>query len=180
MARARRKSKKPLAAIAKGLGPTPEQASHGHYVSVFVQGEKKYRRIPIIDQMLDRGDLLDREHRALSFYREQAQLAERSPVKSCLDDSKGGGTGGLTLSAAITSAIITTARIERDLGSLLDIARAVAVDDKSLSQWCVAKHGGRERYNDKGVFIAMVPVSEKINMHAAKLELRHAAARIIP
>lgn len=183
MARAKRKAKKMTAMTVPSIGPTPEQRTSfatASFRSEDMTVKMIYRRVAMIDQMLERGDLQAHEHKALAHYRDQAHLAERSPVKSCLDDSKGGGATGQTLSAAVTSAIITTARIERDLGSLRDIARAVAVLDHSLSQWCIAKHGGRERYGKRGEFVAMVPIAEKRNMDIAKLELRHAASRIVP
>ena len=75
--------------------------------------------------------------------------------------------------------MLETGRIERDLGQLVDIARAVAVDDKSLSQWCIDKHGGRERYDGNGRFVAIVPICEKRHMEIARLELRMAARRIV-
>lgn len=184
MGKIKRKARKMSAATMPTIGPTPEQRPY--FVTASLRSEEMtvkmvYRRVPVIDQMLERGDILDREHKALAHYRDQAHLAERSPVKSCLDDSKsGGGSGGQTLSAAVTSAMLTTARIERDLGSLRDIARAVAVLDHSLSQWCIAKHGGRERYGKKGEFVAMVPVAEKKNMDIARQDLRQAAHRITP
>ena len=89
------------------------------------------------------------------------------------------GGGDTHPSAAITSAVLTTARIERELGSLLDIARAVAVEDQSLSQWCVAKFGGRERYGANGKFVAIVPINEKRHMEIAQMEFRMAARRIM-
>jgi len=49
----------------------------------------------------------------------------------------------------------------------------------TLTAWCVKQYGGRERYNDKGDFIAIVPVSEKLRMGMATMELKMAAHRII-
>jgi len=157
----------------KRQAPTPEAEQHATYTSAGM----RYRKVPVIETMLERKQLTHEEYRRLAHYRDQASLAERSPVKSCLDQGLGGG-GDITPTAAITSAILATARIERDLGSLADIARAVAVDDKSLSQWCVDKFGGRERYGPGGKFVAVVPICEKEHMKRAALEIRMAAQRI--
>ena len=156
------------------LMPAAEALQHGEFASVGLA----HRRVPVIDTMLTRGQLTAAEYRSLSFYRDQAVLAERSPLRSCLDNSQG-GSGDIPLSASITSAILTTARIERDLGSLAPITRAIAVDDMTLTAWCVKQYGGRERYNDRGDFIAIVPVSEKLRMGTATMELKMAAHRIV-
>jgi hypothetical protein len=169
-----RGKKKKLVRADPRIGPTPEQAANNNFASAGMA----HRRIPVIDTMLERGQLTDNEHRRLSHYRDQAQMAERSPIKSCLNDSRTGGDHQ-GLGAAVVSAMLATGRIERELGSLLDIARAVAVDDVSLSAWCVAKHGGRERYNAAGEFVAVVPVAEKRVMEVARVELRMAARRIV-
>jgi hypothetical protein len=155
------------------VGPTEAQCARSLYVSAGMA----HRRVPMIDQMLKRDQITHKEHAALAHYRDQASLAESSPVKSCLDRSIRAGNGNGP-SAAVISAMLETARIERALGSLLDIARAVAVEDKSLSQWLIDKHGGRERYDGQGRFIALVPVGERKRMEIARLELRMAARRI--
>ena len=154
--------------------PTEEQlgrsefrrANHGHY-----------RKIPVIDTMLARDQITPQEHALLGYYRDMASLADKSPLKSCIDFSVKGGDIGP--SAAITSAILETARIERDLGSLRELARAVAVDDKSITQWCIEQFGGRERYDGNGKFIALVPVGEAKRVQMATMELRMAARRIV-
>ena len=135
------------------------------------------RLVPVIDTMLKRDQITPQEHLLLSYYRSQALLADRSEVKSCLDFSVKGGDMGPP--AAITSAILETARIERDLGSLRQLARAVAVEDKTLTQWCIDQYGCRERYDGNGKFIALVPVNETKAMAMAKMELRMAARRIV-
>jgi hypothetical protein len=146
---------------------------HGEFTSVGMA----YRRIPVIETLFQKDLLNEREYRALAHYRDQVALAERTPIKSCLDDSQGGG-GDIPMSAAITSALLATAWIERNLGSLAPIARAIAVEDKTLAQWCIDQHGGRERYDGKGKFIAIVPVAEKNSLRMALLELKFAAHRI--
>lgn len=170
-------SRKPRAKPVKTslrIGVTEHACNHGSFVSVGMA----VKRVPVIDTMRERGMLSEEHHRRLAHYRSQCDMAERSPIKSALDFSVR-GSGGFELSAAVTSAIIAMARIERDMGSVRDIARAVAVDDTTLSKWCIAKHGGRERYDGKGKFIAMVPNCEKRVMGIALMELRYAAGMIV-
>lgn len=170
MGKAKRKSKPK---IDNRIPPTPEQASRAEYASAGMA----YRRVPVIDIMLSRGQLNEKEHIALSYYRDQASLADRSPLKSCIDFTVKGGDS--SPSAALTSAIIETARIERDMGSVWRIARKVAVEDKTLHEWCIEKYGGRERYNGKGKFVAIVPINEFEVVSTALIELKMAARRVV-
>jgi len=139
---------------------------------------KVRRLIPPIDTLRDAGKLTDDQHRALTYYRDQADMANRSPIKDSLNKTVGGGSE-FGLSAAVVSALLTVARIEKDMGSVRDIARAIAVDDMSLTAWCVKRHGGRERYDGKGRFVAVVPIREEACMKQALLELRYAAGTIV-
>jgi hypothetical protein len=75
--------------------------------------------------------------------------------------------------------MIETGRLERDLGSLWELARKVAVDDMTIARWCIDKFGGRERYDAKGRFVAVVPIAEKRHKALARLELKMAARRIM-
>ncbi len=155
------------------IAPTHEQQARSDYRSAGMA----YHRIPVIETMLTRKQITDREFVVLDYYRQQAGIADSSPVKSCIDFSVTGGDIGA--SAAITSATLETARIERDLGSLRQVARAVAVNDISLTEYCINKYGGRERYDGKGKFVAMVPVNEKSVIGMALLDLKMAARRIV-
>lgn len=141
-------------------------------------GYKLRQIIPPIKQMFDARFLNDEEYRRLAYYADQAQLAERSPLKDSLNRDRGGSGNG-DLSAAVVSAILETARIERDLGALRDIAQAVAVREITIAQWCIERHGGRERYDGKGKLIAIVPYSETKNVALARQDLKMAAHRIV-
>lgn len=175
MAKKNRKGTAKKRAVRDGMiRPTDEQMRDGQ----FVRAGAPVRRVPVIETMHRAGKLSEDDYRALGYYRDQASLADRSPTRSCLDEHIGGGQG-CGPGAAVISAMIETARIERDLGSLRAIARAVAVDDVSLSQWCIAQYGGRERYDSKGKFVALVPNFEKRAMSAALLDIRMAARRIV-
>lgn len=168
MAKRKRKAKRSSIDLVR---PTDEREAKGRTVNV---GMSK-RFVPAIDTLHERGYLTRPEWKALRHYRDQASLADRSPVKSCCDDTVGSGNGP---GAAITSARIETARIERDLGALRDIARAVAVDDLSLSQWCIKQYGSREEYDNKGRVVAIVPINKSKRVPEARMQLR-AAAKII-
>ena len=172
MGKARKAKRKPQ--VDASIRPTPEREAKNETISAGMA-----RRIkPMIDTLYERGDLSVKQWEALHYYRDQASLADRSPVRSCCDPSVRGvndnGPG-----VAIMSAKIETARMERDMVQLWRIARAIAVDDLSLSQWCINEHGGRERYDGRGRFVAMVPVNEKFNMAQARLQLRYAAGYIV-
>ena len=121
MAAKNKRKRRPAIEVAT---PTDEQLNRGEYRRA---NHGHYRKVPVIDTMLARDQITPQEHIALGYYRDMASLADKSPLKSCIDFSVKGGDIGP--SAAITSAILETARIERDLGSLRQLARAIAVDD---------------------------------------------------
>uniref|UniRef100_UPI0035CC1ADB hypothetical protein n=1 Tax=uncultured Sphingomonas sp. TaxID=158754 RepID=UPI0035CC1ADB len=139
---------------------------------------KVRRLVPPIDTLLAAGKLTEDEHRALTYYRDQADTANKSPIRDSLNKTVSGG-GEQGLSAAVVSAVLATSRIERDMGQLSDIARAVAVEDVTIAQWCIRKHGGRERYDGKGRFVCVVPLREVEVTKIAVMELRMAAHRIV-
>lgn len=184
-----------------GIKPTRERIGEFDESWQIADGSRHraYRRVPIIDtlrkQWLDdhklpkeqRRGISPEEHAALVYYRDQATKAEDdcaqegtlSPSRVMGGVSGTCAAGYIPASLLATPAILETARIERDLGELRDIANAIAVRDLSLTQWCVEKHGGRERYDGKGRFIAIVPVNEKLHVGVARMELRMAAHRIV-
>lgn len=143
------------------------------------------RVIPPIETLYNAGKLTAAEFLALDYYREQANRAEddvaqegtlsASRIMGGCNSSVG---GQIPVSLLCTPAILETARLERDLGSLLEIAQAIARDDKTISAWCIEQHGGRERYDGDGKFVAMVPQAEKRVTAMALLELKFAARRI--
>jgi hypothetical protein len=164
------------------IDATPERLQH-NAIATEVTGQGKSlsvtrRIVPAIDMLVKQDIITQKEWEMLDYYRSQALRADRSPAKCVLDRSVGGNDGGEP-GVELMSAMLETGRIERDLGELRDIARAVAVDDITLARWCIHKHGGRERYDGQGDFVAVVPICEKRHMKLARLELKHAAGRIV-
>jgi hypothetical protein len=181
----RKQRQKPDGGIGKFLSPTPERMGHNDFGT---RSGAAYQAVAPIRTLFNRDKLTPSQYDALAHYRQQAQQAEDDMrEQGPLDPEKimgggCGGSGGQRLPIGVlkeTPAIHETARIERDLGPLWEIARFVAVEDKTLSEWCIRQHGGRERYDGKGQFIAIVPVAEKRVMAEALLELKFAAGRIV-
>ena len=178
----KRRQKLKSSVVDRILGPTEAREAHNDFYRAGIA----FRMVPMIDTLLKAGTLTQAEYEALSHYRDQATRAEDDCAQEgTLSPSRVmGGSGGLSsgkIPAILlaTPALLETARIERDLGALQPIARAIAVDDWSLSRWCIEQHGGRERYDGKGEFVAMVPNSERRVMGYARIELKMAARRIV-
>lgn len=184
---ARTKAKRKPKPLVRRDDVTPERAARNDIASAGMA----YRIVPVIDTLramgraeeagnvppAQRRGISQTEWEALAYYRDQASLADRSPVRSCCDMSPRGGNGP---GVAILSAMIETGRLERDMGVLADIARAVAVEDRSLTEWCIARHGGREK-STNGKVVAIVPRGlddGKGHIAMARMELRMAAQRI--
>lgn len=162
---------------------TQERRAHNEFRSA---GMAK-RVIPVIETLANSGWLTPAQFDALDYYRDQASRAEDDEAQqnTLSPERIMGGGGQATITSGpipkvliATPAILETSRIERDLGSLRDIARAIAVQDWTLTRWCIEKFGGRERYDAKGRFVAIVPVNEKRHVQLARLELRYAAGLI--
>lgn len=162
--------REPRPVKVKRIEPTPEQAARSDFKSAGMA----YKKTPVIETMLKRGQITTAEYISLSYYRDQATAADRSPIKSNIDFAvRSGNARPIGYS---TPQEIETARIEHDLGQLQAIARAIAVDDQSVSEWCIAKHGGRERM--QGRAIVLVPRTEK-HTRLAVQDLKMAAHRIV-
>lgn len=166
------------------ISPTPETMARGDFESAGMA----YRRIAVIDTMYKRGQINERQHAALGYYRDTASTADDDAKRMSVmapEKAMGGGGSSYSVGGYIpvdyceSPATLETARIERDLGNLREIARAIAVDDMSLTEWCIRQYGGRERYDGGGRFIAVVPNFERKAMETALLELKYAAGRIV-
>lgn len=164
----------------KRIEPTPEQRKRNAFRSVGMAHEK----IPVIEQLLNAGKITSKHYDALLHYRNQAHQAQddtaehspSSPDKMMTTGSGGAVTGTIPKNLLDTPAKIETARIERELGNLLYVTRAIAVDDVTLSQWAIQTSGGREKLQGGGVVI--VPKSRKA-VQFALLDIKFASGRIL-
>lgn len=182
MARAKktRKAKARPSALAKFIRPTQAREAHNDFQSAGAA----VRVVPVIDTLLRQKRLSQAEYDALRHYRDTAHRAEDDMAQSSVLDPErmmggGGGSSGSKLPVGVllaTPAIIECARLERELGSLLDIARAVAVEDMTLTRWAIHTSGGREQARQCGR-VDIVPADPKA-IEFAEMELRMAASRI--
>lgn len=144
---AKRKAKrKPATDYAE---PTPEQLATGAFHRELVT----YRRTPVIETLFAEHKLTQRQYDGLSRYRTVAVNADRSELRSCIDFSVRGNGEGLPHFGVRMN--IELGRLERSLGALLHIARAVAVGDETLSAWAVRQAGGKER--ERGGVVSIEP-----------------------
>lgn len=169
---ARKKSKAPQ----QRAEINPFRAQHGGTISAGMA----VKIIPAIDTLKTKGHITQGEYDALKYYREQASLAEQSPTRDSCDFSVRGGEGHGP-SVAIISAKRETERLERLLGNLRGICRAVCVDDLSLTQWACKQHGSRERVKS-GKVVEIIPrgqMNGKVAITMARMELRFGAQRLM-
>lgn len=159
-------------------GPTAEQLASGTYHRELVT----YRRTPVIDVLFQEHKLTQRQYDGLSRYREVALKHEKSPIKCNIDFSVPGNGEGLphfgvrakfdlerlearllgkrktvtaTTLVPATKSELLLGRVERELKDLRQIARAVAVEGQTLSEWAVSQSGGTERL--RGAVTAFEP-----------------------
>lgn len=158
MARKRRKPSKAPNIVDQYLRPTPEREAHNDFRSAGMARQV----VPVIVRLHEQGAINNQEFAALAYYRDQACLADKSPVKSCIDFSPKGGHGP---GVAILSAQIETWRMERDMGQLAKLCRAICVDDITLDGWCMGRRGG-DSADPHDVMLAL-------------LELKYAAGGIV-
>lgn len=136
--------------------PTPEQAARVQYQRGEVRNEAgqrigvAYRRKPLFETMTDSGRLAPDEAAALRYYRGAFDRCERSPTKSCLNITMGGGGRGLPaeLANATQSTIEAKRRLrlcEAILGVNLATMRAVALEDRSFSDVAIERYGARRQ-----------------------------------
>lgn len=172
MAKRKRKTADPVNYIR----PTAEQQDKG----AFTTAGMAYRRIPVIVTLADTGKLTQRQFDGLARYRDVAIADERSLIRDSIgkmmDGMMGGGAGGPSLST--TRNAIELGYLERELGTLADIARAVAVEDVTLAQWAIRQGGSVAR--TKGLVPAVVTWFEPRRKFAeiALMEIKMAGERL--
>lgn len=167
--------------------PTPEQQRNGEFVvedimdkgrgGVLIRIGKAYRRKPMIEVLHAAGLFTDAELKALKHYRHHAELVERSPLRDSLAFGIPGRNGnGPTITHLNASFLV--GQIERAVGSLTDILRAVAVDDSSLSQWAMKRSGSVEKRRQHRGQWRTTFEPKPYALAIAKLEMKIAAQRV--
>lgn len=184
---ARRATKLKTQAKVDAISPPHEQAGAFELSAIMDKGPngvaivlgKAFRRKPMIDVLYGQGLFSSDEYKALKHYRHHADLADRSPLKDSLANlmriSSGSGNGP---TVNTLNAIRVRDDIERAVGSLVDILRAVVVDDLSLSQWCIARGHSAEKCRErKRGRVCAIEASEGA-LRIAQLEMKIAAGRV--
>lgn len=168
------KSRKKRARVKTSLvvAPTPEQQNKGAFHRVGLA----YRRVAVIDMMLEKKQLTNRQHGGLARYRDIANEAERSETSCSLDFSVRGGGEGLPHFGVRMN--LELARLQRELGSLRDIAHAICVRDISVSQYAMEQTGSVERQRGMGEKIIRWFEPRRKAHEVAMLELRMAGERL--
>ena len=183
-----RKKRKAAPMVMQFVRPTTHREAHNDMESA----GPAMRVVSPIRMLFDRQRLTAAQYDALCYYRQQAQQAQDDEAQvSPMHPAKAmGGAGGTVRGSSIpasllrsTPAIIETNRIEAEIlrygQERLDMLRFIARDDCTLTEWCISRHGGRERYDEKGRFIAIVPCAEKRVMAEALLDLKYIAGAIV-
>lgn len=164
--------------------PTPERTAHNDFRTVGMA----MQLIPPIVRLHEQGLINDTELKALAYYRDQAGLADKSPVKSCLDWTPKGGHGP---GIAIISAQRETWRLERNMGALWAMCRAICVDDVTVEGWCLHTYGpiDPERIGDEYperewpelLMLAAIdfPLVDPHDVKVTIMELKYAAGGIV-
>lgn len=167
MAKRKTKRTKPTAIVDQYLRPTDERQAHNDFRSVGMA----MVIVPPIVRLHEQGVLTDQEFTALAYYRDQAGLADRSLLRSCIDFSPKGGSGHGP-GVAVLSAIREVQRIESGLGPYLaNLLRSVVAGDMSVVDWALAEWGAVPNSNPPR------PSGKALGMIA--LELKYAAGGIM-
>lgn len=165
----------------EGYTPTPEQIEAFEQTWQLADGQRAlaYRRVPVIVTLANAGKLSKRQFDGLARYRDVAVADDRSPLPDSvgrLGEVRGGSIDLLPPAALRTAQEL--GYLERELGSLRAIARAIAVDDVTPSQWAMTLSGSvmRERTLGRKVITWFEPRRKALNM--AMLEIRMAGERL--
>lgn len=135
---AKRKKAKTVPPAQPDMAPTTERLAR----SEWRRAGMAHQSIPSLDKLKTSGVLSDQQYDALTRYAALGIACERSPVRSNCDFSVRGGGDGPPFA---TRARIELAPMEAALGSLVDVARAIAIDGHTLNDWAMAKGGAIER-----------------------------------
>lgn len=167
------------------VSPTPEQMREGGFIVQDVTDKRRgggtitigkaYRRQRMVEQLTDSGMFTSEEAKALRHYRHHADTVERSPTRDSLCLQRGGGHGP---TVTYLNAAFLVGQVESAVGALVDILRAVVVEDVSLSQWAIRRAGALEtRRQRKGRVVVAIEPKQKA-LAIAKMEIKFVAQRV--
>lgn len=157
----------------KGVAPVEEQARRYSYEleTITERGQvvgRVYRRRPLFETMLARGEISRSEAQALRYYRERYELSHFSLVRSCLNQRFGsghaGGTSPLSLRAAREVGLMEAAA-----GLFLPAFRKVAIEDMSFNRIAIDRYGSKQEEHSNRV----VPKSKQ---HTRRIKSEFLAA----
>lgn len=153
------------------LGDIVDKGPNGRSIEI----GRAYRRRRMVEQLSCQGMFTDEEAKALKHYRHHADLIERSPMRDSLCLQRGGGNGP---TLTYLNAAFLVRQIEHAAGTLVDILRAVIVEDVSLSQWAIRRAGALEmRRERKGRIVTSIEPRQKA-LAIAKMEIKFVAQRV--
>lgn len=171
MARGRpKKAGKRKAAVQTrdSVKPTAERTNH----NLFQSAGMANKVVPPIDTLLTKGTINQRQADALRRYGDVATAAERSEIKCNIDFSVYETGEGLPHFGVRMN--IELGYLERELGSLRDIAHAVCVMEKPLTTWAMEQGGSIAR--DRSGVVYFEPT--KHAMKIATVDIRTAGDRL--
>jgi hypothetical protein len=174
MGRGKKVTKHKAARAPDILAPTPEQFVQADYERALLA----YKRVVVIDRLCADGKLSPRQHAGLARYRDVAIAEDRSPIRDSLDKALHGRSEGVGLPPALLRTAIELGRLERALGCLRTIARAIAVDDMTLSLWAIHQSGSVMRTRSQGLKVVTWFEPRRKAAQIARLELRMAGERL--
>ena len=132
----------------RGVSPVEEQARRYNYAleTVTERGQvvgRVYRRQPLFETMLARGEISREEAQALRYYRERFELSHFSLVRSCLLQRYGGAVTGGSSPLALRAASEVDV-MEAAAGLFLPAFRKVVIEDMSFNRIAMERYGSQE------------------------------------
>ena len=136
--RARPRQNRERAVKAVAVEPTPERAA----MAGIEPAGRATQIKSVIGTLYKQKRLTGLEWAALRIYEDNATAADRSPIKSNLDRTISSGNGPVI--GYETFEETETKRLERAMGFASRTARAICVDNYTLTQWAINVFGGRD------------------------------------
>lgn len=135
---------------AKLVQPVAEQARKFKYepYNITEKGQivgRVYRRQPLFETMLARGDIGREEAQALRYYRERYEISHQSLVRSCLNQTIGSGRdyfGGLSPLAMRAGQEVDY--MEAAAGLFIAALRGLAIEDMSFNRIAIERYGSKQ------------------------------------